>query len=158
MKSVIVYYSLSGNTGKIAEKIQKEIGGDIAEIKTVTPYTGGYNAIVDQGHKEVNSGFSPAIEPLGIDLKNYDTVIIGTPVWWYTFAPAVKTFFEENDLSGKTVYPFATNGGWLGHTFEDIKKICRGATVKSGLNVYFSNTTLKTKETEIKNWISRIGG
>lgn len=158
MKPVVIYYSLSGNTKKIAEEIHKSIGGDIAEIKTVKPYEGTYNAIVDQGHKEVNSGYSPAIEPLGVDLKNYDTVILGTPVWWYTFAPAVKTFFEENDLSGKTVYPFATNGGWLGHTFEDIKKMCRSSDVKSGLDLHFSASNLRTKEKEIKNWISNIGG
>lgn len=158
MKTAIVYYSLSGNTRRIAEMIQKKIGGDIAEIKTVKPYEGSYNAIVDQGQDEIRRGYSPAIEPLKIDLNDYDTVVIGTPVWWYTFAPAVKTFFEENDLSAKKVYPFATNGGWLGHTFDDIKKICRGANVKNGLNIHFSSSKLKTKEKEIENWISEIGG
>ena len=158
MKPVIVFYSLSGNTRKIAEAIQKKIGGDIAEIQTVTPYTGSYNAIVDQGQDEIRRGYSPAIKQLGVDLKNYDTVVIGTPVWWYTFAPAVKTFFEENDLSGKDVYPFATNGGWLGHTFDDVKKICKGANVKSGLNIHFNGSTLKTKEKEIEAWIDKIGG
>ncbi len=158
MKPVIVYYSLSGNTRKIAEAIQKKVGGDIVEIQTVTPYTGSYNAIVEQARDEVGRGYSPAIKPLGVDFKNYDVVVIGTPVWWYTFAPAVKTFFEENDLSGKDIYPFATNGGWLGHTFDDVKKICKGASVKSGLNIYFNGSTLKTKEKEIEAWINEIGG
>ncbi len=156
MKAVIIYYSLSGNTKKIAEKIRESIGADIAEIKTVLPYEGSYNEIVEKGHKEVNSGFSPAIRPLDAELEKYDTVILGTPVWWYTFAPAVKTFFEKNNLSGKTIYPFATNGGWIGHTFEDIKKICPASNVKSGLDVYFSSSNLKTKESQIKSWISNI--
>lgn len=155
MKALTVIYSHSGNTRKIAEMIQKKLGGDIAEIKLKTPYTGSYNSIVEQGKREVESGFSPAIEPLGVELSKYDTVFLGTPVWWYTFAPAMKTFLEENDLSGKTVYPFATNGGWLGHTFEDFKKACPGADVKKGLNVYFSSSTLKTKQKEIDSWIER---
>ncbi len=155
MNILTVYYSHSGNTRKIAETIQKKLGGDIAEIKTKTPYTGSYNSIVEQGKREVESGFSPAIEPLGVDLSKYDTVFIGTPVWWYTYAPAVKTFLEENDLSGKTVYPFATNGGWIGHTFADFKKACPGAVFKNGLNVYFSSSSLRTKQKEIDSWIEK---
>lgn len=68
----------------------------------------------------------PKIQPLNIDLTEYDTVILGAPVWWYAFAPAMKTFLHDTDLSGKTVYPFATNGGWLGHTFQDFVKECPG--------------------------------
>lgn len=111
MKTLIVYYSYTGNTKKIAEKIHKEIGGDIAEIKTVVPYKESYNSVVEQGKKEVNQGYMPEIEPLGVNLEEYDTIILGTPVWWYTFAPAVKTFLEQNDFSGKKIYTFATNGG-----------------------------------------------
>ena len=63
-------------------------------------------------------------------IRMYDEVILGTPVWWYTFAPAMHTFLKENDLSGKTVYPFATNGGWIGHTFKDFANACGTADVK----------------------------
>ena len=109
MKKVIVYYSYRGNTKSIAEMIQKSTGADIARIETVVPYDGDYNSVVNQGQNEVNSGYCPGIKPLNIDLSKYDEVILGTPVWWYTFAPAMHTFLKENDLSGKTVYPFATN-------------------------------------------------
>ena len=110
MKKVIIYYSYRGNTKSIAEMIQKSTGADIARIETVVPYDGDYNSVVNQGQDEVNSGYCPKIKPLNIDLSKYDEVILGTPVWWYTFAPAMHTFLKENDLSGKTVYPFATNG------------------------------------------------
>ena len=117
MKKVIVYYSYRGNTKSIAEMIQKSTGADIARIETVVSYDGDYNSVVNQGQDEVNSGYCPKIKPLNIDLSKYDEVILGTPVWWYTFAPAMHTFLKKNDLSGKTVYPFATNGGWIGQRF-----------------------------------------
>ena len=67
MKTLIVYYSLSGNTRYIAEMIQKEIGGDFVQIDTVTPYTGDYNAIVNQGNDEVNRGFMPKIKDIYLE-------------------------------------------------------------------------------------------
>ena len=156
MKALTVFYSLSGNTKKIVDMIHSHIGGDIAEIETSAPYEGDYNSVVKQGKEEVESGFSPKLKPLSVDIEKYDTVIIGTPVWWYTFAPAIKSFLEENDLTGKTVYPFATNGGWIGHTFKDFKKMCSGAEVKNGLNVRFDGNTLRTGESDIADWIEKI--
>ncbi len=92
MNALILYYSLGGNTRKIAEMIYKKIGGDMAEIQTIQPYRGSYEDIVNQGQNEVNSGYMPEIKTLSIDIFNYDTIIVGSPVWWYTFAPAMHTF------------------------------------------------------------------
>lgn len=156
VKRIIIYYSYGGNTRRIAQHIQQLIGADLAEIKTVKPYTGSYNDVVDQGQREVNSGYLPQIEPLNVDLSQYDTVILGTPVWWYTFAPAMNRFLHHVDLSGKTVYPFATNGGWLGHTFKDFGKACRDAVVKSGLNVRFNGEQQITAQTDIEKWTKNI--
>lgn len=156
MKSIIIYYSFGGNTRAVAELIQKNTGADIVEIKTVKPYIGSYNDVVDQGQREVNEGFMPEIEKANVDLAVYDTVILGTPVWWYTFAPAMKTFLNSADLSGKTVYPFATNGGWIGHTFKDFKDACKGTDVKAGLNVRFNQEKNLTSESEIKKWVAGI--
>ena len=121
MKAIVLYYSYGGNTRKIAAKIQKALTCDAAEIKPQTPYVGNYNAVVEQGQREINSGYMPKLQPLDMDLSRYDTIILGTPVWWYTFAPAMKTFLHNTDFNGKEVYLFATNGGWLGHTFQDFK-------------------------------------
>lgn len=156
MKTLIVYYSLGGNTKRIAEMIQSALGGDLMEIKTQTPYTGSYDSIVDQGQREVNRGFMPEIQPLSCDLSQYDRIILGTPVWWYTFAPAVKTFLSQTDWTGKTVWPYATNGGWLGHTFKDIQTACKGADVKAGMDIVFDENRLRTSEKEVRAWISRI--
>lgn len=157
MKSIVIYYSYGGNTRKIAEEIQKRLGADVAEIETVEPYTGSYNDVVDQGQREVERGFMPEIKLLKVDLSQYDTVILGTPVWWYTFAPAMKTFLSSVDLSGKKVYPFATNGGWIGHTFRDFEKVCAGAKVMPGLNIRFNEDKQMTSGTDICKWIQNIG-
>lgn len=121
MKAIVIYYSYSGNTKNIALHIAEALNADTAVIDTVKAYEGDYDAVVKQGKDEINKGFKPPIKPINVDLSQYDTIILGTPVWWYTFAPAVKTFIESNNLAGKTIYPFATNGGWLGHTLKTIK-------------------------------------
>lgn len=156
MRSLIIYYSYGQNTKRIAEMVQKKIGGDIARIETVVPYGNNYNQVVSQGQDEVNRGYCPKIKPLGVDLEQYDTIILGTPVWWYTFAPAMHTFLRSVDWNGKTVYPFATNGGWIGHTFKDFVHACAGADVKEGMNIRFDEATLRTAEKEIEKWIDSI--
>lgn len=156
MKSIVIYYSYGGNTRKIAKLIQETLGTDMEEIQTVQPYTGDYSDVVEQGQQEVNQGFMPEIKPLSVDLKEYDIVILGAPVWWYTFAPAMKTFLHSTDLTGKKVYPFATNGGWIGHTFKDFQNECIGSEVQSGLNVRFNGKKLLTAETDIRKWAKNI--
>lgn len=155
-KKLILFYSYTNNTRKIAEAIEKETGFPMAEIETCEKYSGDYNSVVSQGKKEVDEGFKPKIKKLSIDLNNYDTIILGTPVWWYTFAPAVKTFLEENNLSGKTIIPFATNGGWIGHTIKDIEKTCPDFHVKDAINIEFNGKNLVTDKKVIKNWIENI--
>lgn len=158
MNAIVIYYSYSGNTRRVAEKIGNAIGADLAEIKTVKPYTGNYDEVVDQGRREVNGSFLPEIKPLDIDPSRYGTVILGTPVWWYTFAPAMNSFLHGVNLSGKTVYPFATNGGWLGHTFRDFQNACRGASVQPGLNVRFNGDRQLTSDADIQKWAGKISG
>ena len=77
-----------------------------------------------------------------------------------TFAPAVKTFLESNDFSQETIFPFATNGGWIGHTFKDIAASCKaeekGVTIKKGLNLRFDGNAMRTPQSELNGWISAI--
>lgn len=115
-----------------------------------------FNTHENNYYLEVESGFMPKIQLLNIDLTEYDTVILGAPVWWYTFAPAMNTFLHDTDLSGKTVYPFATNGGWLGHTSQDFVKECPGAQVMQGCNIRFNEDKLLTPESDIMTWIKKI--
>ena len=100
-KTLIVYYSWSnGNTKRIAERLQQEIGADIMRIETVMPYAGSYEDVVEQGKREVESGFQPKIKPLPYAVSDYDVIIIGTPTWWYTMAPAVLTYLSGQGFAG----------------------------------------------------------
>ena len=156
MKPLVIYYSYRGNTKSIVDMIQKKIDADVLRIETVVPYSTNYNQVVNQGQDEVNRGYCPKLKPVDINLDQYDTIILGTPVWWYTFAPAMHTFLKSQNWKGKTVYPFATNGGWIGHTFEDFQSVCQGAAVKKGINIRFDETTLQTSKKDIEKWIDAI--
>lgn len=159
-KMLIVYYSWSnGNTERIAKVLQSATGGDLVRIDTVVPYRGSYDEVVNQGQQEVNRGFEPEIQPLSIDTQEYDVIAVGTPTWWYTMAPAVRTYLHQYDWVGKTVVPFMTNGGWPGHVIKDMKEACPGADVKEPFEVKFDSSGgdhLETSEDEIKAWVQRV--
>lgn len=159
-KTLIVYYSYTnGNTKRIAEMIQEKIGADIIRIDTAKPYEGTYRQISDQGKRECETGFMPDITPSNIDISPYDTVIVGTPTWWYTMAPAVLTFMRNTNFSGKTVIPFMTNGGWRGKVIENMTKEANGAIVKLPFEIKFDSDggdILETPMDEIEKWIDDI--
>lgn len=159
-KLLIVYYSWSnGNTERIAKMLQKEAGGDLVKIDTVQPYIGSYDEVVNQGQEEVNRGYEPEIEPLGVNISDYDVIAVGTPTWWYTMAPAVLTFLHGQDFTGKKVVPFMTNGGWPGHVIKDMKAACKGAEVTCEMQVQFDSTggdRLETSEKQIEQWIQKV--
>lgn len=159
-KMLIVYYSWSnGNTERIAKELQRVTGCDLARIETVTPYSGSYDDVVAQGHREVDKGYMPPIQPLAVDVGDYDIVAVGTPTWWYTMAPAVLTFLNGQEWTGKTVIPFMTNGGWPGHVIKDMKAACPGAKIVCEKEIRFDSNggdQLETAETEITDWIEAV--
>lgn len=155
-KIAVIFYSFSGNTRTIAKEIAGKFHADIAEIETVKPYKGDYNAIVDQGKEEADSRYCPEINPLSLNISNYDIVFLGTPVWWYTMAPAMLTFVSHNDFTGKKVIPFATNAGWLGKTLKNFEKQCTGAEIISPESIKFSESNLITPQDELDVWLEQI--
>ena len=161
MKRVLtVYYSWSnGNTERIAKMLQKEIGGDIVRIDTITPYEGSYDDVVNQGQEEVQRGYEPEIKPLGVNISDYDVIAVGTPTWWYTMAPAVRTFLHTESFADKTVIPFMTNAGWPGNVIKDMKTACKGADIKYEMEVQFDSTggsRLETPMEDITKWIQNV--
>ena len=159
-KLLIVYYTWSnGNTERIAKKLQSTAGGDLLKIDTAVPYSGSYDDVVNQGQDEVERGYEPELKPTGVNISDYDVIAVGTPTWWYTMAPAVKTFLHQNDFTGKTVVPFMTNGGWPGHVIKDMKKACPGAEFACDMQVRFDSNGgdhLETAEEEIEAWAEKV--
>jgi flavodoxin len=139
--------------------ISEKTEADITAIDTVKPYTGTYDEIVNQGQEEVNRGFKPEIKELDVNPSEYDEIIIGTPTWWYTMAPAILTFLSNANLGGKRVALFQTHGGWPGHTLKNMKALCNGAEIISEKAIQFDSMGgdhLETPLNEIESWISRL--
>ena len=159
-KMLVVYYSWSnGNTKRIAQQLADETGADIARIETTEPYRGSHEEVVDQGQREVEAGFMPQINPLSVNIADYEVIAIGTPTWWYTMAPAVHTFLTTSDFTGKTVIPFMTNGGWPGHVIKDMKAKCKGASFMHEMQIQFDSQGkdhLETPESVIAEWIVHV--
>lgn len=155
-KSLIVYYSHSGNTSKIAEIIHKKVGGDILRIEPIKPYPKEYNRVVDQAKKEISSGYIPELKLHIDDIELYNKIFIGSPNWWNTIAPPVKSFLLQYDLSNKIVAPFCTHGGGgKGNVFSAIAKECNDSTIKKGFAIYGDGGSKVEKM--ITAWLDELG-
>lgn len=157
-KKLVVFFSYTGNTKMIANMIKDKLNCDILEIETVIPYSTDYQTVVDEEQNNEGSKVLPEIKDINIDLNNYDEIIIGTPVWWYNAAPAIRKFLTKYDLSGKRIVPFATNAGWLGRTFVEIKKLCPNSNVINEKNIVFESysSNLVTSTKEVNDWINKL--
>ena len=152
-KILIAYYSYSGNTKEVAEAIQKEIGGDLFEIKAEGTYPDEYRPMTEQAKKEIDAGFRPKLTTSVADMAQYDIVFIGSPNWWGTITPQVSSFLESYDLSGKTVIPFITHGGGgQQNTIADLTAQCKGCKVNSDGWVGYGSRTLG-----IGSWLEGLG-
>lgn len=111
MKALVVYYSYSGNTKMIAGTIADALDADIEVLKPEKPLNASGAGYVMWGLRQLVSQSKPPLLPLGHDPSAYDLIVIGTPVWSYTYAPPVRTFLESADLSGKQAALFCCHGG-----------------------------------------------
>ena len=153
MQTLVTYFSASGITRQVAEKIAKTLNCDIFEIKPVQIYTKedlDWTNNHSRSSIEMNDRlFRPKVQEKISNIDDYDTVIIGFPVWWYTAPTIINTFIEENDLSNKNVYAFVTSGSTgVEGSFNDLKN------TYSNINfVSAKRYTLDVMEDEIRNWI-----
>lgn len=155
-KILVAYFSCTGNTKAVAEKIAEITGGELYEIVPAEPYTSAdlnYNDDNCRANREMNDPSSrPAIGSGEIDISAYDTVILGYPIWWGTCPRIISTFLDTCDLSGKTVLPFCTSGGsGVTESVSDIKAAEPGADVREGLRVS------GTGDRNLEGWL-RDGG
>ena len=155
-KTLIVYYSHTGNTRQIAKHIQSATGGDIFELVLVKPYPAEYRKTIEQAKKELHDEIKPEIESGVENINDYDRIFIGSPNWLSTIAPPVTTFLSKYNLSGKTIIPFMTHGGGgLNHSVEDITKLVPNATIKAGRAFYGSSA--ESANNDVKEWLKDIG-
>jgi flavodoxin len=154
-KILVAYFSHSGNTREIADQIHKSAGGDIFEIQSVKPYPHDYDAVVEQARQELDSDFKPALKTKMENIKPYDLVFIGYPVWCSTVPAPVRTFLSEYDFSGKTIVPFCTHeGSGLGRSVTNISKLCPKSTLLDGVAIWGSD--VKTAQSKVVEWLQKI--
>ena len=148
-KSAVVFYTWGGQAKTMAEEIAKLTDADIIEVKPKTPYSDNYSTCVKDAKKEMDEGKLPELTETDFDMSAYDTVYVGSPIWFGTIAAPIAAFLTEADLTGKFVKPFVTHGGGgKGHTDKDVAALCPASDVKPALAVYEGG-----KKEEIEAWV-----
>lgn len=132
---LIVCYSYSGNTYRVASEIKRQIGGTLCEIYPKQPYSMGYETILEQVRKEIETGFHPHLFPTPVCLEKYPVIFAGSLNWCGTVAPPLASWLSGRDLSGKIVLPFWSHcgGGW-GNLDQDIRKLCPKSEVRGAFH------------------------
>lgn len=154
-KVLVVYFSATGTTKRVAENLAKATGAVVYEIKPAVPYTDAdlnWRNSNSRSSVEMNNKTSrPEMAADNFSVKEYDTVYLGFPIWWGTAPHIVETFLEKHDFTGKTIILFATSGSsGMGNTDKDLKssvsastKIVKGKTLNSNPSVE-----------ELKKWVA----
>ena len=156
-KTLVAYFSASGVTAKVAEKLSKAIGADLYEIAPAEPYTKADLNWMDKKSRstvEMNDRSSrPAIATKVDNMDQYGTVFVGFPIWWYREPSIIDTFMESYDFAGKTVVPFATSGGsGLGDSYKNLQALAPGAKVIDG-----EKFPVSVSEEKLRAWAEGIG-
>ena len=133
-KKLVVYFSVSGATRKLANTLAEILNADTYEIKPATPYTGkdlNWNNQQSRSSVEmadINS--RPELADTSAQIDNYDTIFLGFPIWWYVAPHIINSFLESYDFGGKTIVIFATSGGsGFGETLAQLKPSCADSTL-----------------------------
>lgn len=155
-KSLVVYFSWSGNTEKVAKSIQEQTNSDIFEIIPQEPYSDDYNTVLEVAQDEQQQNARPAIAESIENIEDYDVIYVGYPNWWGDMPMIIYTFFDNYDLSGKTVAPFCTSGGsGLSNTVNEIKELEPNAAVTQGLHI--GSGSASNPDSSVSEWLEDIG-
>lgn len=157
-KVLVAYFSASGVTAKLAERLASAIGADLHEIKPEKPYTS-----TDLDWRDSNSrssvemkdkSFRPTIANSVENMDQYDTVFVAFPIWWYVAPTIINTFLEAYNLDGKKIIPLATSGSsGMGNTNKELAPSCKGATLEEG-----KRFAANAGEKELADWAKKFIG
>lgn len=155
-KTLIVYYSRSGNTDTIAQYINNQTGADVIKLETVQPYPEQYRATTIQAKKELEEDFYPELKTKINNIADYDVILIGSPNWWGTLSMPIRTFLHETNLSNKQIALFITHeGSGLGRSIDDLKKFQPNVSVLDSIAIRGSN--VNSSQQQIQQWINKLG-
>ena len=156
MKKVLTaYFSASGTTKKLAERLAKSIGSDLYEIEPAVKYTSAdLNWMNKNSRSSVemrDKSFRPEIAGKLENMEDYDVIFVAFPIWWYVAPTIINTFLEQYNFEGKTIIPLATSGGsGMVNTNKELAPSCKGAELKEGKR-FGANAS----ESELKAWAEK---
>lgn len=143
-RTLVVYFSWSGNTEEMAAYMAEQTGADLLEIEPKTPYPTDYNECGDVAKAERDENARPEIANLPEGVEEYDAILVGYPIWWHTAPMIIGTFLESYDLTGKAVYPFTQSASMNPEQFAQsvsfVRESAQGADVYDGLFARPSDT------------------
>lgn len=163
-KTLVVYYSLSGNTQRIAERLAENLNADIYQVRTVRAYPDDYHETADVSRKERDSGNLPEIVNDFPDLSEYDTIYIGGPIWNGYMPTPLEKYLESVSFRGKTVIPFSTSmgSGQRGYLNDFENRVQEPAKIGEYIDILFPGNARPQAFTNseidnlLKNWILKI--
>ncbi len=152
MKAAILYCSNKGTTEKLAQKISRDFSAPMVKVEPEEAY-GSFFAAVARVAKEKRAQVSAAVKTEVPDLKEYDTVFVGYPIWYGTVPAFMKEFLGRCDLQGKTVIPFATSSAThMRGSLPDLESACEGALIR-----YPFNYSVLSRD-DYGSWKEQVGG
>ena len=155
---LVVYFSRSGNTESVAERIAERVNADIFRIETVQEYPADYEELLDYARNEQRSNARPELSSHIDDITGYDVVFLGYPNWWGDMPMPLYSFLDEYDLSGKTIMPFVTSGGsGFSRTIRSIENAEPDAVVLDGLSIRDRRVHDSSTDRAIDEWIDGSG-
>lgn len=156
MRALVVFFSLEGNTRSVAEAVAEETGADVIELLPVSvPSSTGFSKFF-RGGKSAMMKEAPELKPLNLDPAGYDLVFLGSPVWAWTYAPPIRSFLKEHDLSGKKVALFMCHGGGPGKAAEKLTEAVQGAVLGKLLLQDPLKADREASLAEIRRWTERM--
>lgn len=149
---LVVYFSQSGTTRGVAERIAELTGADTYRILAADPYEGDGYPDSERIQDEAYNDKRPAVSNLPKNLDDYDTIFVGTPIWWHYPAMVVCTFLDNYDFSGKTIIPFCTYGAttWMPQTIDKIKELTPEST-------HLQEFGSSGSTANVESWLKEIG-
>ena len=153
-KTLITYFSWSGNTRGIAQEIQRQTGADIFEIVPIPAYSDDYNTVLMEAqrdqHDKARLGITNPLE----SIDGYNVILLGYPNWWASIPMPIATFLESYDFSGKIIIPFCSHGGGrFGQSLTAIAKLAPNSEIAPGLSVHYSGGSRLSDD--VKNWLTQ---
>ena len=153
-KTLIVYFSWSGNTRAAAEYVREILNTDIFEIIPANRYPSDYSAMLSQYRREKERDTFPRLAN-NIDISQYDTIILGYPNWGGDLPWVVKSFLSANNFSGKRIAPLCTHGGGgFARSINSIRELCPNSTILEGFSI--NGREARNSKNNLQNWLNIV--